>query len=745
MVKRARKCNFCSKPYKSEKTLQNHIDKEHAGKHDDVCQTEHSSSVASAVLSVEHAPGATAELPVPTASVVTLASIADPMNQHTPQPPQTPCPTLRRPIPRGWSLKQNSQPSSYQHMTPVPPGKEWKKMKTYPMRMMMENLGLNDRGKRPELVERLQGHYATNPSMSGCLDAGYAEYAEPQEMPPAAVTMDMIWHSLSVLTQSVYNLNKRFNILGEEDVTSELDVSPDVDTISSSSTFSEKRKLSISTTQIDSEEEEQTCSTTDHHMEANAEWTVQTRNHAATLVAFENQQPVKLGNFYEPITEMTSMDADHPRPNPHNSWSPEPHREDHHCPNPRKDDQQSDLRRDFHREPSRRDGRSEPSREDCPQELSREDTYYESRRDDHCHVPSREDRHPEPRRDDQHHGWRRDDHKPELRRHDHHHTPSKEVSRSGSRQDEQRPELRRVEHHAEPRSNSHRREQPSEDYHPRRQQDEQCFETGRGKHCPEASTDSGQRTDGHAEKRARPDRGLAGHLEHTGQNRNLQRRGPPCPPPLHESFIMQQRQQQPTRAEPQAQPSQKSKTLILSDSICRNIKNKNVNSLVDRNREEVIVSHHPGAITKQLHHYMGYWVKEDKPDRIIIVAGANDMLQESWKARQRRQQVSTEHTIVSKVLDMGEEAQKAGIRHICISGLYNVNNVCPNNTIIYNQLLEMGCANMGFRYISQSDIGTGDLFDGLHVNNTSGHSKLKHNLLSCLDTYDYYMNGNRNY
>ena len=75
---------------------------------------------------------------------------------------------------------------------------------------------------------------------------------------------------------------------------------------------------------------------------------------------------------------------------------------------------------------------------------------------------------------------------------------------------------------------------------------------------------------------------------------------------------------------------------------------------------------------------------------------------------------------------LAEEARNSGIKEVCISGFYFVSNINSTNTVIYNQFLQMRCENMCFKYISQTDSGPDDLYDRLHVNNTSGHDKLKH-------------------
>ena len=180
------------------------------------------------------------------------------------------------------------------------------------------------------------------------------------------------------------------------------------------------------------------------------------------------------------------------------------------------------------------------------------------------------------------------------------------------------------------------------------------------------------------------------------------------------------------------------KTLILSDSSCRNIKTRNVNTLIDRKKEEMIVSQHPGANTEQLHHYMGYWTKQHRLEKIVIFAGTNDLLYENSKARRENRSVRNEHDLVNRVLDMAVDAKKAGVKYVYVGGLYNIENVDNIHVSNYNQLLQMGCINNDIYYINNSNIGPGDLYDGLHVNNGSGHRKLKQNIMQHMESYRNY-------
>ena len=194
-----------------------------------------------------------------------------------------------------------------------------------------------------------------------------------------------------------------------------------------------------------------------------------------------------------------------------------------------------------------------------------------------------------------------------------------------------------------------------------------------------------------------------------------------------------QKQQQQAQQQQKQQQHQKQTTLIFSDSTCRNIKTRALNQLIDTSKERVIVSQHPGATIEQLNYYVGYHLHKQKIDRLIIVAGINDLLYASNKSTP----ITNEHKIVDIIIYMASEAKRFGVEEVIISSLFKVKNVDDKNIYLYNKILQTRCDELGFGYIFNSNILPCDLYDGLHVDNTTGHGKLKHNLMQCMDTYKY--------
>ena len=145
------------------------------------------------------------------------------------------------------------------------------------------------------------------------------------------------------------------------------------------------------------------------------------------------------------------------------------------------------------------------------------------------------------------------------------------------------------------------------------------------------------------------------------------------------------------------------------------------------------MSKHPGATAGQIHSYCDWWYKNWLPNRIIAVAGANDMLYE----QRNTGEINNEEEIAERVISIGIEARDRGVDEICILGLYSLNDIYDTYTTRFNDKLSKRCTELGFKFVSNSNIELCDLADGLHVNNRSGHNKLKHNILQCCESYKY--------
>ena len=177
------------------------------------------------------------------------------------------------------------------------------------------------------------------------------------------------------------------------------------------------------------------------------------------------------------------------------------------------------------------------------------------------------------------------------------------------------------------------------------------------------------------------------------------------------------------------------RTLVLSDSTVRNIRKMDMKSLVNKKKEDVERSMHPGATSEQIGSYIDWWLTNYRPNRLVLCAGANDLLYENRRCLENREDLCNETDIVDKVINIGIKARNRGVQNIHICSLYTIKSIYDGYTSRFNDILAKRCAELGFHFVSNSNIELCDLSDGLHVNNRQGHAKLKHNIMKCCDTY----------
>ena len=159
----------------------------------------------------------------------------------------------------------------------------------------------------------------------------------------------------------------------------------------------------------------------------------------------------------------------------------------------------------------------------------------------------------------------------------------------------------------------------------------------------------------------------------------------------------------------------------MTDSMCRSIKNSTINSFIDSSCEKVKINKFPGAHSQQIQHYSKWTIKHDEPDSIVIVSGTNDINYDNPPSAA---------AISKKVLDIGRQAQKMGLKKIFICGITLRKSRFHDNIIRdINLALRLQSSEEGFIFIDNDDIFRSDLNrDGLHLN-PNGTDKLMHNIL----------------
>ena len=178
-----------------------------------------------------------------------------------------------------------------------------------------------------------------------------------------------------------------------------------------------------------------------------------------------------------------------------------------------------------------------------------------------------------------------------------------------------------------------------------------------------------------------------------------------------------------------------SQTMIITDSMLGKINGRLIKQYIDISVESVLVKKFPGHTPEEIQFYCNYPLSNETPDKVIIVAGTNDLSRHYYKDR-----VIDEDKIVAHILNIAENAQKYGVKDIVVSGLMVRRGLHYVDSIIYinNKLKEL-CNEKGYAFIDQSDIGLHHISkDGIHLN-FKGHTILKMNILKCFYSFNPYM------
>ena len=129
----------------------------------------------------------------------------------------------------------------------------------------------------------------------------------------------------------------------------------------------------------------------------------------------------------------------------------------------------------------------------------------------------------------------------------------------------------------------------------------------------------------------------------------------------------------------------------------------------------------PGAHARQIQHYSKWTIENDKPESVVIVAGANDL---NYDKNPSVEQIS------KRVLDIARQARQMRVRNVYICGITcRRNKSFDNITKEINLALRLVSTDEGFIFISNDNIFKSDLNDdGLHLN-PGGTKKLMENIL----------------
>jgi lysophospholipase L1-like esterase len=178
-------------------------------------------------------------------------------------------------------------------------------------------------------------------------------------------------------------------------------------------------------------------------------------------------------------------------------------------------------------------------------------------------------------------------------------------------------------------------------------------------------------------------------------------------------------------------------TLVATDSMARSIRVNFINRLLGQHSQKqqgsmrkILIDKYPAAHADKIKYYSKWSIREEKPDSLVVIAGANDISYDSYNNN------ANPNNIAEKIVNIGRDAAQH-VQHIYICGLFNRKSDQFKTLIAKTNLqIRLLCEQAGFHFIDTSDIKKNDLDrDGLHLN-IEGTKKLTHKILSCCDTYN---------
>ena len=174
--------------------------------------------------------------------------------------------------------------------------------------------------------------------------------------------------------------------------------------------------------------------------------------------------------------------------------------------------------------------------------------------------------------------------------------------------------------------------------------------------------------------------------------------------------------------------------MIISDSIPVKIGRNQLIRNIDTNEEDVIFKKFPGHTADEISFYSSKSLEDSRPNRVIILAGTNDISRDVYQGR-----TVNEFEVVENLMKIARTARAKGAQKIHVSAILVRHGYQYKNPIKrINNLLQSTCATEGFLFMDQSDISSSHIsVDGVHPN-FYGQTLLKMNILNCFHTFNPY-------
>ena len=150
------------------------------------------------------------------------------------------------------------------------------------------------------------------------------------------------------------------------------------------------------------------------------------------------------------------------------------------------------------------------------------------------------------------------------------------------------------------------------------------------------------------------------------------------------------------------------------------------------NNEQIIFRRFPGHTAEDIAYYASKPLSDTKPDRVIVVAGTNDLGNAIYQSED-----VDEYKVVENIMKIGRAARENGTTKIYVSSIivrrgYRYREIIKR----VNDLLYMACVAEDFHFIDQNDIKLAHLSsDGVHLN-SNGTFILLFNILSVFSKFD---------
>ena len=175
-----------------------------------------------------------------------------------------------------------------------------------------------------------------------------------------------------------------------------------------------------------------------------------------------------------------------------------------------------------------------------------------------------------------------------------------------------------------------------------------------------------------------------------------------------------------------------STTMVITDSMTGGVKANRMKQNIGEKDETIIFKRFPGGTAEEIAFYAQKPLGDMKPDRVVIVAGTNDLTRSKYSKDD-----FDEFEVVESVMKIGRMAREQGAKKIHVSGIIVRRGYKFQQMITkVNDLLYMACVAEDFIFMDQDNIKLVHVSsDGTHLN-AHGTTILFFNILSVFNSFD---------